>query len=151
MKYRILLLLLFFITSFNKNLFSETQQINDNTLSTTKQIKAILEDDIYPNSSNSRRIVLVVEEDVQNDSLNKVLIPKYTRLICQQNEVKRLNDLDIIFASCNKIFLPLGKSIDFKGNVFSNDLKAGMSTKKNVRIPKGTKVIVKAEYEMTFD
>lgn len=151
MKYRILLLLLFFITSFNKNLFSETQQINDNTLSTTKQIKAILEDDIYPNSSNSRRIVLVVEEDVQNDSLNKVLIPKYTRLICQQNEVKRLNDLDIIFASCNTIFLPLGKSIDFKGNVFSNDLKAGMSTKKNVRIPKGTKVIVKAEYEMTFD
>lgn len=150
MKNSVLSILLFFIISFSNNLFSAEKT----KITTDNLIKASLENELSPNSIIGRKIVVVVDEDVKDKSSGLVLIPQYSRMICKQNEVKRLDKIDVVFANCSQIFFLNSKKIDFKGSIFVKDpegLKHGISTPSNVTIPKGKKVIVKLESNLYLD
>lgn len=155
MTYRIILVLLFFTISINSNLFS---QDNDGKMATIDTIvpantliPVMLENEVNPNSSLRAKIIVVVEENVLNKSSTQVIIPKYTRITCQETETKRLEKVDAIFASCNQIFLPNGKVINFTGNLLDKTQKVSITTEKNRAIAKGTHLLVKPDGSINIE
>lgn len=147
MNYRVLFILLFLVTFYNIKLFANEVVNNINyTKPSTQYIKVSLDSSVLPNSALGRKINLIVQEDVYNNSSTAVLIPVYTTITCRQEGSKHVdNKYDIIYATCDKMFLSNGNKIEFKGRIYSGIDKEGILTEKNVTIPKNTRVLIRIE------